>query len=340
MNNQQVTVIKIDPWSIIKILAILIVLLFLYLIRDIILIFLAAVILSFIFLPIVDALEKRKISRFLGTLLIYLIILAILVGIIIPLVSVLRQEVDFLVKKIPTYYQSIRQYFGRADQSWAVILEKLLADWSKKISITSQGIFSVFGTVFGWVFVISAVLLIAFYLTVQKEALRQTVQTLLPEKYKDSVARLADLIQKDIGAWGRGLLILCLVVGLMDYVGLTILGINFALVLAVLAGLFEAVPWLGPWLAGIPAFLIALTQSPIKAFMVVILYVAVQQIENNLIVPQVMRRVIGLNPLLVILVILIGGKLAGPVGIILAVPLVTIIIILIKEYLRIKKEIH
>jgi predicted PurR-regulated permease PerM len=146
------------------------------------------------------------------------------------------------------------------------------------------------------------------------------------------------LIQKDIGAWGRGLLVLCLVVGLMDYIGLKILGVNFALALAVLAGVLEVVPWLGPWLAGIPAVVVALTQSPIKALMVAILYIAVQQIENNLIVPQVMRRAIGLNPLLVILILLIGAKLAGPAGIILAVPIVTIIVILIKEYLRIKGE--
>lgn len=342
MENQkpQVTIIKIDPWSIVKILFVLIILGLLYLIRDIVLIFFAAVILTFIFSPFVDSLEKRKVSRVLGTLLIYLLILFILIGIIVPLIPTLSQEVNFLIKKLPAYYEDARQYFGGPDQGWPGILQQLFTEWSSKINITSQGIFSLLGTFFGWLFVVGTVFVIAFYLTVQKEALEQTIKALTPEKYKESVARLTNLIQRDIGAWARGLLILCLVVGLMDYIGLKILGVNFALVLACLAGIFEVVPWLGPWLAGIPAVLVALTQSPLKALMVAILYIAVQQIENNLIVPHIMKRAIGLNPLLVVLVLLIGAKLAGPIGIILAVPLVTIGVILVKEYLRIKRETH
>lgn len=343
MDNQksiQTTIIKIDPWSIAKILLILIGLVFLYLIRDIILIVFGALILSFVFAPIIDGLERKKVSRFLSTTMVYLIFLFILVVIIIPLISAIQHEFGSLIKKIPIYYEQFHQYFGSSGQGSPGILQKLLANWYNTINIagiTSQGVFAILGTFFGWIFVIGTILVIAFYLTVQKEALRQTIKSLTPEKYRENVVRLADLIQKDIGAWARGLLILCLLVGLMNYIGLTILGVNFALVLAVLAGILEVVPWLGPWLAGIPAVFVALTQSPVKALMVVILYVAVQQIENNLIVPQVMKRAIGLNPLLVILVILIGAKLAGPVGIILAVPLVTIVIILGKEYLRIKR---
>ncbi|MGC9048773.1 MAG: AI-2E family transporter [Patescibacteria group bacterium] len=335
--NTQTTIIKIDPWSVIKILSILIILAFLYLIRDIILIFLGAVILSFIFLPVVDALEKKGISRFLGTFLVYLAILLILIGIIIPLIPAFIREFNFLIEKVPAYYEFIRQYIGGLDPGWSKILQNLLNKWSSKIDLSGFEIFSVFGAIFGWIFILSTLLIIAFYLTVQKEVLKQTLTALTPEKYKENIARLIELIQKDIGAWGRGLLILCLVVGLMDYIGLKILGINFALTLAILGGVFEVVPWLGPWLAGIFAVVVALTQSPVKALMVAILYIAVQQIENNLIVPQVMKRAVGLNPLLVILILLIGAKLAGPAGIILAVPVVTVIIILVKEYFKVVK---
>lgn len=340
MENQkpiQTTIIKIDPWSIIKILIVLIALVFVYLIRDIILLFLGALILTFIFSPFVDFLEKKRVPRVLGTLLIYLVILFILVGIIIPMVPVFSQEIKFLTEKMPVYLSDFSKYLGGSDEGWSGILRKILTDWSSQVNITSYGVFSVLGTFFGWVFIIGTLFLLAFYLTVQKEILKQTAKTLVPEKYQENLIRLVDIAQRDIGAWARGLLILGLVVGLMDYIGLSILGVNFALVLAFLAGIFEAVPWLGPWLAGIPAVLIALTQSPVKALMVIILYFVVQQIENNLIVPYVMKRTVGLNPLLVIIVLLIGAKLAGPVGIILAVPVVTILIIFVREYLRIKK---
>jgi predicted PurR-regulated permease PerM len=115
-----------------------------------------------------------------------------------------------------------------------------------------------------------------------------------------------------------------LIIGVLTFIGLSILGVNFALVLSLIAGLTEFVPIAGPFIGAIPAVLVAFTQSPLKALLVIILYIIIQQLENNLIVPKVMQKVTGLNPVVVIVVMLVGAKIAGIPGVILAIP-VTII---------------
>jgi predicted PurR-regulated permease PerM len=340
MEENKTLVIKIDPWSIIKISLLFLFVFFLYLIKDIILIFLTATILSFIFSPFVDFLEKKGFLRFVATLIVYLIILLIFIGIIIPIVPIFIKELNFLIEKIPSYYESLLSYLSKPQHGWSKIIRDLFSKWPTKSGLVSFEIFSILGGFLGSIFVFITTLIVAFYLTAQKDFLKKALIFFFPTNYKENISKLYELIQKDIGNWGRGLLFLCFFVGFLDYLGLKILNVNFALSLAILGGLLEVIPWFGPWFAGFLAFFIALVQSPIKALMVAILYLAVQQIENNLVVPQVMSKVTGLNPLIVILVLLIGAKLGGPIGIILATPTVTIISLIIKEYLKIKQKIY
>jgi predicted PurR-regulated permease PerM len=117
------------------------------------------------------------------------------------------------------------------------------------------------------------------------------------------------------------------------------LGVKFALTLALVAALTEAIPYIGPWLGAIPAVIIAFLQSPTLALLVIILYVVIQQVENVLLTPNIMHRAVGLDPLVIIVILLIGGKLAGPLGMILAVPLATICSILVREYQKYKKTV-
>jgi len=145
--------------------------------------------------------------------------------------------------------------------------------------------------------------------------------------------------QKEIGDWGRGMLILCLFVGALTYIGLSVLGIKFALTLALIAGLTELVPYIGPWLGGVPAVMIAFLVSPTLALVVIILYIVIQQIQNILVTPYIMHKAVGLDPLIIVIILLIGGKIAGPLGMILAVPAATILSILFKEYLKYKEAI-
>jgi len=124
-----------------------------------------------------------------------------------------------------------------------------------------------------------------------------------------------------MGRWFQGQLLLGVIVGVLVYLGLWILNVRFALLLAIIAGVLELVPYIGPVLAAIPGVILALFQGPfLLAVWVLLLYIVVQQLENYLIVPLVMKKAVGLNPVVVIIALLIGGKLAGVIGILLAVP--------------------
>ncbi|MBU4332000.1 AI-2E family transporter, partial [Patescibacteria group bacterium] len=145
-------------------------------------------------------------------------------------------------------------------------------------------------------------------------------------------------MQKKIGSWLRGQVILMIIIGILSYIGLLILGVRYALLLALFAGLMEIIPYIGPIFGAVPAVFIALTQSPIKGLLVIVLYLIIQQLENNLIVPKIMKRAVGLNPIVVILVILIGGKIAGIVGALIAVPVATAFSVMLKDFLDLRKQ--
>ena len=132
----------------------------------------------------------------------------------------------------------------------------------------------------------------------------------------------------------RGQLILSLLIGTTTFIGLTLLGVEYALPLAIIAGLLEVVPVIGPIISGIPAVLVALTVSPLLAVLVGGLYLAIQQVESHVIVPQVMKRAVGLNPLLVILAVSVGTRLLGISGALLAVPIAVVIQVVAKEILQ------
>jgi len=336
-HNRQVT-IKIDFWSVVKLLIFLLLIVVFYLIRDIVLLLLIAIIIALIFVPLVDFLEKKKVSRLLTTVLIYLFILVVIVGLVIPAVPVLSHEVNALLQRLPDYYDKINQYFSISNKSWGEVTRNFLINWISAPGTVTKGLFGVVGTVFGWILVVVLIFVISFYLTLQKQALKEIFKKIMPSRYHHAMERMADLIQKDVGGWVRGLLIGALVVGVLSYIGLLAVGIKFALLLAVLAALGELIPWIGQWVVAIFTILVALVQSPIQALIIAVYYLFIQQIQGNFISPKLMQRLVGLNPLLVIIAILIGSKLAGMAGLILAVPILTIVIILVKEYLHIKQE--
>ncbi len=140
-------------------------------------------------------------------------------------------------------------------------------------------------------------------------------------------------IELKLGGWLRGQIILMLIIGISTYIGLTLLGVEYALALAVIAGILEIVPIIGPILSAIPALIVAFTVSPIAGFGVIGLYILIQQLENHLVVPKVMQKAVGFNPLVTIIVLMIGGNLLGLMGAILAIPIAIVVIEMIRYFL-------
>lgn len=332
----QETLIKFDFRSVFKIILFILFLIFLYFIRDIILLLIVSFIIATIFSPLIDWFEKKRVSRFTATLFIYLLFLLILISILILIVPNLSQEIKYLGEKISSYYSFFRSFLGNGE-----FLPKNISQLQflqGGLSTLSRGLFSFLGSVIGGLIACFFIIIISFYLIVEKNALEKFFVFFIPEKYHQFLSRLISLSQKDLSNWGWGMLILMLLIGGLTYTGLLILNVRYALFLAVIAGFTEIIPRIGPFIGAIPAVILAFFQSPIKALLVVVLYLIIQQIENSIVVPQVMKKVIGLNPIVTIIVLLIGAKLGGILGAIIAVPVTAVINIILKEYLVLKKQ--
>ena len=292
---------------------------FLFQIRQIILLVYISSILMSTLNPLVTRLEKLRIPRPWAILLCYSFFFGVLSLILGSFLPSLVEQTRRLLEHLPSLLTTID--FGQIDQGAISNQLGSLPERSLKFIV---GLFSNFVALF-------ALLVVTFYLLMERKKLGRYLLILFGEKEEAQVKRIIDKIEEQLGAWVRGQTILCTVVGVMTYIGLRFLGIEFALPLSMLAGILEVVPNMGPVLSAIPAVLIGLVASPISALAIAALYFLVQQIENYLIVPNVMKRVVSLSPLIVILSLMVGFEVGGIFGAILAVPTVLILRVIILE---------
>ena len=336
-------VIDLSIMTIIKFFLVVIVLFFLYLIKEVLAILFIALIFAAAVDPWVDALERIKFPRWLSILLIYVVLLVALAFVIILLVPPIMQQTMQLADSFPEYFQKAGVVFENlknfsAEHGILGELDKGLNALKGNVSGVISSVFSSVAGFFGGVVSFFIVLVITFYMTIEEGAIKRALMYLLPDKYQPFTLQLINKIQHKIGDWLKGQLILSLIIGVLVYVGLLILGVNYALILGVVAAFGEFVPYLGPVLAAIPAIFLTFTQSPIKALFVLIFYIIIQQIENQILVPKVMQKVVGLNPIVCIIALLIGVKIAGFIGVILAIPVATAISVIVKEFWAAKES--
>src|SRR3989344_532084 len=315
--------INISTLTLLKIVLIGLLLWFFWVVRDVLLIFLISIIISSAIDPLADFLNKRRVPRGLSVLFVYALVLGfiVLIGfLMVPPIVQQFQEIgkanvyQTFVDKVGVYRESLTH------SAWGRALENNLKDFADNIGgtlfQTTKGVFT------GLVSVVT-VLSISFYLTIEENGMKNFVKHLTPYKHQAYVMRLVTKIQRKIGAWVLGQLILSVIIFGLTYIGLTILKVEFALVLALIAGALEIVPYIGPFISAIPAVFFAFLQNPALAVGVIILYVVVQQLENHIVVPVVMSKSVGINPVLVILGILVGGTLGGILGALIAVPVLS-----------------
>ena len=315
--------LSISYTSIFRVILVLVALYFIYLTREVFVILFLSVILAASFEPWVNWLQKHKVPRTLSVLTIYIVLLAFLALIVITMVPPIAEQIGQLAKSLPVFYERLALEFSPngigVDQQTA--LYETLQTMSSNLGQTTKSVFSTLTGVFGGLVSFFAILVIVFYITVEKNILRKFFFLFTPDHKKSYVSELIDEIKKKMGMWLRGQLALSLIVGILTYIGLTILGVKYALVLALIAGLFEIVPFVGPWLSAIPAVIIGFSDSLTKVVLILALYLIIQQAENHLIV----QKAVGLNPIIVIISILIGAKLFGMMGALIAVPIAAVI---------------
>lgn len=327
MSEKRDISITIAPGSIITALLFIVGAGLLFYLRDLVLIVLTAIVLASAIEPAVLFFMRHRFSRILSVLLVYALFVSsvALVGFLfVP--PVLDDAAGFLTN-LPTTLQSLELASGLASDLPGGIGSGLspaqLADAIRgTFASFTGGLFTTVSAFFGGIVSLGLIIIFSFYFAVQETGIDDFLRLVVPVRHQQYALSLWKRSQEKIGKWMQGQLLLALLVGVLLYLGLVILGVPYALLLAVIAALFELIPVFGQFLAAIPAIAIAFADGGATGALLVIgLYAIVQQFESNLIYPLVVKKVVGVPPILVILALLIGGSVAGFLGVLLSVPI-------------------
>jgi predicted PurR-regulated permease PerM len=321
-----------------------------FLVRDVLLIIYVSGLLAIGFSPLIRLIERQKVlpigtrrlPRWLAILVLYLTLIGVLTGIGFMVVPPLIEQSQQLIKTLPDMFNRVQDFLIAK----GVLSEHL--SWQEAVAkAPSGGSGEAVGTVLGAVAGVAGgivglltILILTFYILVEADDLRDTMLHLFAPRERARVAAASRDITVKVSAWLGGQLLLGGIIGASSAIGLWLLGIPFFYVLALISGVGELIPVVGPILAAIPAVAVAATVSVNKVVLVVVFFVIQQQFENHVLVPKVMERQVGVSAVTVIVALLIGGKLLGIIGAILAVPSAAILQVVLAEMIaaRDKKE--
>ena len=295
----------------------------LYLIKDVLLtLFMALVISSALDAPI-SYLESKKIPRILATIFVFLAALSVLTLLLYTIVPVAIFEMKNLFEKLEEL---------EIPAIGAFITPKLTEELKTNLGNFTNLLFSggvsfieVIAGIFGGIAFVGAVFVLSFYLAASRDGVERFLRAVLPADAEDIAVKVYLSAKQKLGLWLKGQLILSFTVGILAFLGLWILGVKYSLILGILAAVLEMVPFVGPIFTGATAFLLGVSESLALGIMVIVLFVIIQQIENHLLIPLVMRKTVGLHPVVAVIALLAGAQIAGFVGIILAVPTAVVI---------------
>jgi len=319
---------EISIESVLKVVLLFVVLWLLYLVRDVLIILLVVLIIAIALEPVVSRLAKHGIPKGLSIIILYLALLIIFGLAIYLIVPPVASQIKELTFNLPSRFN---QYdFSSISATLTTLLDKLSNQLSSAGGTFLNALFSVFGGV------VSAVTVFAltYYFLVEKGGVRDTLVGLITVQHKERLRVTIQKVSLKLSHWLRGQLTLMLIVGVMDGLALWILGIPFALTLGVLSGLVEVIPIIGPIMAGATAVFIAFVSGVAfwKLIVIVGVYILVQQLENQVLVPKIMQKNIGMSPVIIIIAILVGIKLLGIGGAVLAVPVAAGLQVFLSEY--------
>ncbi len=325
------TSITITTGTIIRVIVLLASAALLWYLRDLVLIVLTSIVIASSIEPAARVLRKHRVPRVLAVLAVYLSFFATFFAVIFFLLPPVLNETSSLINTVPMYIDTIHTPAGNIDQNTLNHTKTLLSDFSLKdttndIANFMKGLSGNFlmaiSVIFGGAFSLILIVVFSFYFAINEKGIEEFLRVVTPLQYENYVLDLWRRTKVKIGLWMQGQFLLAILIGVLTYLGLAILGIQYALVLAVIAATMELIPVFGPILASIPAIALAFTGGGITmALIVAAFYIIIQQFENHLIYPLVVTKVVGVPPILVIIALLIGAKVAGILGILLSVPL-------------------
>lgn len=290
--------------------------------------FLIAMIISYLLNPIVSLLSQRFVPRSLAVLLIYSLFILSLVILAMNTIPLLQQQIKELAEHLPEWNERIQIMIKEYNDHSKELLplgvkegiEQSLLKLEHKMTNYVGNMMSGISSTINQLFLILIIPFLAFYMLKDIQSIERTLLALLPKKQRKSILRVLRDVDEALGNYIRGQFLVCVVVGVLAYIGYLIVGLPYALLLAALVAVFNVIPYLGPIFGIIPSLFVALTVSPKMAIGVVIVNLLVQILEGNVISPQIVGRSLHMHPLFIIFALLVGGEAGGILGLLLAVP--------------------
>ncbi len=331
-------VLDISTSSIIRIFVVLLVIGFLLAIWQI----LASIFLAFVIAaavePGVKLLHKLKIPRLLGALTVYTIGLLVIISVFYSVLPTLVNETKQLSTDLPASYtelvRNIQEFFGKTPQDGTSSqqIKGFISDLQKSLSAGASNIFSLTFNFFGSVVSFLLIFVISFYFVLQKDGLESFLKSVIPKAHQEYAIDLWKRVQYKLGKWFQGQVLLGVFAGASMFLALWLMNVKYALTIAFMVGVLEIIPVIGPIIAGLITLVLISFQSPLLAIVAVVIYILIEQLQAYLVLPHVMSKAIGLNPIVLIIALLVAGKLIGFWGVILALPLTVTIYEFVKDF--------
>lgn len=318
--------IDITLSALLKIVSVVILVTLFFKVWEIIVSLFLAVVIAAALEPALRWFEEHKIPRIITVPTIYLLALALLFGIFYTILPTLFNEVFTLSQDLPEKYSNfVRTGLGGAIDSGGFLapaLNEALDSLQQGFGNFVPDIFKFLSAIFGGIVSFVLVIVFSFYLSLRRNDIEKSILAITPLRNKARIKDLIRKIQRRTGRWFQAMFVLATFMGVTVFLILSLLNVKYALLIGIFAGLLELIPYIGPFIAGVSMFAIASTQSLFLGLVVIGIYILLQQFEQAFIIPTVMSRVIGLNPLVILLSVLVGAQIAGFWGIIAAIPFI------------------
>lgn len=300
--------------------------------------------------PLADIFENHKIPRAVTVIFVYIVILSFIWFIFANLIPLFAKQIkdltvyigqnintidvnpNTIIGQITNY---INQVVGTELRTFVIEeLQKSLSYISSQLINFTSNTLGIIGNIFGSIVYFFTIMILTLYMVVDKHATEDFIKSILPKKSENYVIHVINKIKKKMGSWVRGQLILSIIIGVTTYICLILVDFKYALIVAMIAGLFEMIPIIGFWISFIIAVLLGFLQDPFIGIAVIIVFFIIQTIESQIFVPFIMKHSVGLSPVVIILAMLAGAQLFGIAGIILAIPVTASLSILLDEYTK------
>ncbi len=336
MNNEKI--LDISWGAILKIAVAAFCFYLIYLVRDILIWFVFALIISVLFNPAINFLQRRRFSRVLSTLFIYVAVFGVLGLFIYWIIPIFVSEIQQFTNLFPQYFEKVAPPLKDLGVEAFASMETFITAFQEWLIKASSSIFNALASIFGGIFSFITIFTIAIFLSMEEKGMERAIRLFSPKKHEAYVLDLFEKSQTKVAGWFGTRVICCIFVGLATFLACFLFNIKYAATFGLLSGILNIIPIVGPVISGIIIIFFSALDSWLKSLFIIIILILIQQIEGNILSPILTKKFIGLPPALMLISLMLGASLWGILGAIVAIPLAGIIYEFLRDFLKQRKE--